>query len=67
MFGAKLEATDVTATATIDFPQLGLQMQAPDLRVVGQLIAVQRQAFNNRVEDGFSGERTMERALGFDG
>jgi hypothetical protein len=31
---AKLEAVNAATTASIDFPQLGLHVQAPDLRVV---------------------------------
>ena len=67
MLGPELEATDATATTTVDFPQLGLQMQAPDLRVIGQFITVQGQAFNNSVEYRLSDKRSMKRALSLDG
>lgn len=67
MLWPELEATDAAATAAIDFPQLGLQVQAPDLRIIGQFVAVKGQAFNNGVEDGLSHERAMKRALGLDG
>ncbi|MNP51141.1 hypothetical protein D3C76_1454400 [compost metagenome] len=66
MLGMELETTRVAATATVDFPQLGLQVQAPDLRIISQLVTMHRQAFNDGIEDGFSHERTMKRALGLD-
>jgi len=67
MIGPKLEASRVAAAATIDFPQLSLQVQAPDLRIIGQFIAVQGEAFNDGVEDRLSHKGAMKRALGFNG
>jgi hypothetical protein len=67
VLGPELEATDATATTTVDFPQLGLQMQAPDLRVIGQFIAVQGQAFNDGIEYRLSDKWAMKRALSLDG
>jgi hypothetical protein len=67
MLGGELKTTRISTPPTIDFPQLGLQVQTPDLRVIGQLIAVQSQAFNDGIEYRFGHERTMKRALGLDG
>ena len=62
-----IETTDATATAPIDFPQLGLQMQAPDLWVIGQFVAMQGQAFNDGVEYRLSRKRARKWALSLDG
>ena len=62
----ELEIPGVTPPLTVDLPQLGLQMQAPYLRIVGQLVTVGSQAFNDRIEDRFGHHRSAERPLGLD-
>ncbi|NON23203.1 hypothetical protein G9Q07_28420, partial [Klebsiella pneumoniae] len=49
----KLVIPQIPTPLTIDPPQLRLQMQTPDLRILGHLIPMQGQAVDNGIEYRF--------------
>ena len=46
---------------------MGLHMQAPDLRVIRQLVTLLGQAFHDGLQHGFRHDGALERPLGLDG
>ncbi|SPO53233.1 protein of unknown function [Pseudomonas sp. JV551A1] len=62
----KLVIPQVPTPLPVDPPQLRLQMQTPDLRILGHLIAMQGQAVDNGIEHRFGHQRPMERPLCLD-
>ena len=63
----KLVIPQIPTPLTIDPPQLRLQVQAPDLRVISDLITMQGQAVDNGIEHRLGDQWTMEWSLSLDG